>query len=47
MFVVLIKDVDGRRWCRYFRKWKNAEAAMMRGHCRGEETDGNCFRVPS
>ena len=29
MFVVLIKDVDGRRWCRYFRKRENAEAAMM------------------
>lgn len=30
MFVVLMKDVDGRRWYRYFRKWENAEAAMMR-----------------
>ena len=29
MFAVLIKDVDGRRFDRYFREFKNAERVMM------------------
>lgn len=30
MFTILMKDVDGRRSYRYFKKWENAEKAMMR-----------------
>ena len=29
MFYALLKDVDGRRFYRYFHKWDNAERAMI------------------
>ena len=29
MFAILVKDVDGRRFDRYFREFKNAEPIMM------------------
>ena len=29
MFIILMKDVDGRKTYRYFEEWTNAELAMM------------------
>lgn len=29
MFTILMKDVDGRRFDRYFKEWSHAESKMM------------------